>query len=521
MSETLASILRQTAKNAGSSPAVAGPNKTISYTELDSRSDDIAASLRQSGARPGDRVGIFSRKDIDAVASIYGVLKAGCAYVPIDTRIGPNKLAAVLNDAGLAALILDPVLSPKLQALVTSGLSPWLAGASTHGDILSFRRLEESSSTSSAASADSSLAYILYTSGSTGVPKGVQQTHASAVAFASWAATEFGISSSDRLSCHAPLNFDLTTFDLFVSVLTGACVVLIPDDLAIFPREVASLVETERITVWYSVPFALVQLLQHGNLGNRRLSLREVVFAGERFPPAQLRELASVLPGVGLTNLFGPTETNVCTYHHLAPEDITSDEFCPIGMPCPYDTTIVVDESGHEVAAGEAGELLVAGASVMTGYLNRPELNEKVFVTRTTDEGKTERFFRTGDLVTSPDGGPMRFHGRGDRQVKVRGFRVELDEIEAALANCAGVVAAAAWIEDSGGNFAEVRAAVSVDPISAAPTSDDLILQIRQHLNQAAVPARATVLQDLPRTINGKVDYDALAKLLRATAAQS
>ena len=115
----------------------------------------------------------------------------------------------------------------------------------------------------------------------------------------------------------------------------------------------------------------------------------------------------------------------------------------------------------------------------------------------------------------------MRFHGRGDRQVKVRGFRIELDEIEAALANCAGVVAAAAWVEESGGSFAEVRAAVSVDPASAAPTSDDLLLQIRRHLNQAAVPARATVLQDLPRTINGKVDYHALATLLRETAAQS
>jgi amino acid adenylation domain-containing protein len=517
MSETLASILRQTAKNAGSRPAVVGPSGTISYTELDARSDEIAAVLRQNGAQPGNRVGVFSRKDVDAVVSIYGVLKAGCAYVPIDTRMGPNKVAAVLSDADLAALILDPALSQKLQALITSDLCPWLVEASSHGNILSFPRRAASSPT---FSADSPLAYILYTSGSTGVPKGVQHTHASALAFVSWAATEFGISSSDRLSCHAPLHFDLTTFDLFVSVLTGACVVLIPDDIAIFPREVASLIETEKITVWYSVPFALIQLLQHGNLGDRQLSLREVFFAGERFPPAQLRELAAVLPGVGLTNFFGPTETNVCTYHRLAPEDVTSDEFCPIGMPCPYDTIIVVDETGHKVAAGQVGELLVGGASVMTGYMNRPELNERVFVTRPTDEGKTERFFRTGDLVTSPEDGPMRFHGRGDRQVKVRGFRIELDEIEAALANCSGVVAAAAWIEQSNSSFAEVRAAVSVDPAYAAPTSDELIVQIRRHLNQAAVPARAAVLQDLPRTINGKVDYDALAKLLRETATQ-
>jgi amino acid adenylation domain-containing protein len=516
MSESLASALRQTAQNFGDRPAVVGPGGAASYAELDSRSDGIAAALQRVGAGPGDRVGIFRRKDVETVASIYGVLKAGCAYVPIDTRMGPNRLAAVLNDAGLAALIVEPALAQRLEALVTGGLSPWLADVVTHGEIMSFRdAASRSTSDGGAACGDGPLAYILYTSGSTGIPKGVQHTHASALAFASWAAREFGVSSDDRLSCHAPLHFDLTTFDLFVSALTGACVMLVPDELAIFPTQVASLIEAERLTVWYSVPFALIQLLQHGNLGGRRLSLREVIFAGERFPPAQLRKLATALPGVGLTNLFGPTETNVCTYHRLSPDDVASDEFCPIGMPCPYDTVAVVDKAGNEIAPGGVGELLVAGASVMTGYLRRPELNEKVFVTRTMDDGRAERFFRTGDLVTLPADGPMRFHGRGDRQVKVRGFRIELDEIEAALASCAGVVAAAAWVEQGGNGFAEVRAAVSVDSALTVPTADELMLQIRRHLNQAAVPARAVVLEELPRTVNGKIDYAALAKLVR------
>lgn len=513
MSESLAEIFRQTVRNYGSRPAVVGAGKVISYTELDSKADEIVAALRRIRIGPGARIGIYRRKDIDTVASIYGVLKAGCTYVPIDPKMGSNRLAAVLQDAGLAALIVEPVLASRLQALVTSGLSPWLADADADGEILSFPNLAGSSSPSdSSASGDVAPAYILYTSGSTGVPKGVQHTHASALAFVSWAATEFDVSSNDRLSCHAPFHFDLTIFDLFVAAMTGACVMLIPDDIAMFPLQVASTIEAERITVWYSVPFALMQLVKHNSLKDRRLSLREVIFAGERFPPLQLRQLASILPGIRLTNLFGPTETNVCTYHHLTPDDLASDEFCPIGWPCPYASIIVVDEAGNKIAPGEAGELLVGGASVMTGYLNRPELNEQVFVTRTTD-GKAERFFRTGDLVTTPEAGPMRFHGRVDRQVKVRGFRIELDEIEAALVNCTGVTAAAAWVDHDSNGFAEVRAAVATDPVATTLTGDGLILQIRSYLNQAAVPAQVLVLQDLPRSVNGKVDYAALARL--------
>ncbi|MBO0797466.1 MAG: amino acid adenylation domain-containing protein [Blastocatellia bacterium] len=515
MSESLSDIFRQTVKAFGSRPAIVGRDKIMSYTELDSRSEEVATVLQGMRIGPAARIGIFRRKDVDTVASFYGVLKAGFTYVPIDTRMGPDRLAAVLNDAGLAALIVEPLLMPRLQALIAGGLCPWLADATTHGDILRFPSGAGSAlSSCSPVSADSTPAYILYTSGSTGQPKGVQHTHASALAFISWAAAEFDISSRDRLSCHAPFHFDLTIFDLFAAAMTGACTVLIPDEFAMFPLQVASLIEAERITVWYSVPFALIQLVKHGNLQGRHLSLRQVIFAGERFPPTQLRQLAALLPKVRLTNLFGPTETNVCTYHHLSQADAASDEFCPIGRPCPYASIAIVDKGGNKIAPGEMGELLVGGASVMTGYLNRPEMNEQAFITEEKD-GKADRFFRTGDLVTAPEGGPMHFHGRIDRQVKVRGFRIELDEIEAALANCAGVVAAAAWVDKDSNGFAEIRAAVATEPASTTLDSNDLIAQIRSHLHQAAVPARILVMKDMPRSINGKVDYAALAELAR------
>jgi amino acid adenylation domain-containing protein len=513
MSESLTEVFRQTVTNFGGRPAVVGPNETLSYSDLNSRSDAIAAILRKRVAR-GARVGIFRRKDVDTIASIYGALKADCTYIPIDPRMGAGKLAAVLNDAGLAALIVEPALLFKIKELVAEGVVPWLVDSDTQGNILVFSGAGDDPAPNDGALAVDTPAYILYTSGSTGRPKGVQHTHSSALAFVSWAAAQFDISSVDRLTCHAPLHFDLTIFDLFVAAMTGAAVVLIPDEIAMFPLTLTSLIESERISVWYSVPFALIQMLKHGKLAGRRLAaLREVIFAGERFPPVHLRQLGAALTHGRLTNLFGPTETNVCTYHQLTAEDLASDEFCPIGKPCPYASIAVLDELGNKVPSGEVGELNVGGLSVMTGYLNRPKLNEKVFVTRTLTDGVSERLFRTGDLVTAPDDGPMRFHGRADRQVKVRGFRIELDEIEAALTSCAGVVAAAAWVDSDSNGFAEVRAAVATEALKTGMTPDALILQVREHLSQAAVPARVAVLSDLPRTANGKLDYLALARL--------
>ncbi|HTU46903.1 MAG TPA: amino acid adenylation domain-containing protein [Bryobacteraceae bacterium] len=509
MSDLLVSAFVRTAKDFGSHPAVVESNSAATYAELDRQSSEVAAALRKVGVTWGSRVGIYRRKDIDAVASIHGVLKAGAAYVPLDSRVAPNRLAAIISDANLAAIIFEPALLPKLQALSARGLTTALDESSCHGQILALRH--PPADTARLEDFDSPPAYVLYTSGSTGPPKGVQHTHSSAHAFVSWAAGEFGIGSADRLSCHAPLHFDLTIFDLFAAAMTGACVVLIPDHIAMFPAQVASIIDRHHITTWYSVPFALVQLLKRGHLASSGRTLRQILFAGERYPPADLQQLATALPGLPLTNLFGPTETNVCTFHRLSGEDLFSDRFCPIGRLCPYSTGLVVDDTGAAVVPGAKGELLIGGASVMTGYLNRPELNEKVFTTR--NEGHPQRFFRTGDLVTVSSFGVMMFHGRADRQVKVRGFRIELDEVEAALANCCSVNAAAAWIHQDLTGFTEIRAAVSLGETSKSPRPEALISEVKDHLPLAAVPAQVSILNDLPRTINGKVDYKALSNI--------
>jgi amino acid adenylation domain-containing protein len=512
MTKLLADILGQAARCYGSRPAVAEPGQSISYTDLDLRSDEIANAIQRAGIRPGARIGIFRRKSIETVAIIYGILKAGGAYVPIELKAGADRLDAILRDAEARLVFTEPVLLPKLEPCIQAGLIDWIASAGPDDDPLKFCYCANDSKSQYeilTPPSDPTAAYILYTSGSTGVPKGVVHTHASALAFASWAADRFALSSSDRLSCHASLNFDLTTFDLFAALLRGACVVLIPDALTIFPQRVASLIKDERLTVWYSVPFALMQLVSHGTLDSRHHStLREIVFAGERYPPSSLRRLAGLFPRARLTNLFGPTETNVCTYHHVTPDDLTNNDFCPIGQACQYASLLIVDRMGNEVLAGEPGELLVGGPSVMKGYLNRSDLNAKVFV----ESPNGVRYFRTGDMVSIQADGLLRFHGRLDRQVKVRGFRIELDEIETILLGCHGITAAAVWVESGESEFHKIMAAVETE--TTFPISENLLIQqLSRSLSLAAVPRRIFILERLPRTINDKVDYDALAAL--------
>jgi amino acid adenylation domain-containing protein len=501
--------------------AVRYRGQSLTYAELHQHATRLACVLQDQGVQRGDRVGVYLRKSLEAIVALYGIMKAGAAYVPLDPFAPVTRLGHILADCGIRCLISEEQQQPQLQQLQTSmplecviGVSPTATGSMRHipwHDVLSTVASRESVMDVGAHD----LAYILYTSGSTGTPKGIVHTHSSALGFAQWAAHEYGLSVADRVSNHAPLHFDLSTFDLFAAVLGGATTVIIPEYLTKFPSGLAQLMAEERLSVWYSVPYALIQLLEHGNLQTWDIrALRWVLFAGEPFPTKHLRRLMAVIPQARFSNLYGPTETNVCTYYHVEPALEDNDTPIPIGRPCAGTETLVIDEQTQPVPQGDIGELLVRGPTLMRGYWGRPELDARSFV-RHAGLQYGGPFYRTGDLVQCRPDGNYFYLGRKDRQMKIRGYRVELDEIEATLLAHEDVQEAAVYtVPDSAGSQSLTGAVIPRQ--GAVLTVRGLIQHVARRLPPYAVPADLMIMDDFPRTSTGKIDRRALQQRLPA-----
>ena len=505
----LPQALAQTAARFPQQTALRYDGQGLSYAALNEQASKLAHRLHDCGVRRGDRVGLYLRKGFEAVAAIYGVMRAGAAYVPLDPFAPAARHTQIIEDCGIRCLITEPESTVRLRAFVSDTSLAYLVGTPSMpdvaipcvswDDVLAMEPTQELE----IPVAPGDLAYMLYTSGSTGVPKGIAHTHASALSFAQWAADEYELGPADRVSNHAPFHFDLSTFDLFAAMLKGAATVIIPEYLTKFPIGLAQLMADESISVWYSVPYALIQLLEHGHLNMWNLAaLRWVLFAGEPFPTKHLRRLMARWPQARFSNLYGPTETNVCVYYHMPAIPADDKATIPIGRACAGIQLLVADERGQPVAPGERGELWVSGAANMRGYWQRPDLDARCFAPG-GDHGA--RFYRTGDLVQQRPDGNLLYLGRKDRQVKIRGYRVELDEIEAILLAHEEIQEAVVY------TVADERGSCGLAGIVIPKTGSTLTVRhVKQHVAQLlpshARPASITIAPDLPRTSTGKAD---------------
>ncbi len=518
----LAEYLEASAAQFPQRPAVVNPDGSVStYQELNQHAARLASFLQSRGIGLGDRVGLLMPKSRLTVAAIFAILKTGAAYVPVDCTAPVARVQAILKDCRMRALFTDgrglDTLRGGPQEIIPDVVVSSGTGASGSGemktgttgslvswdDALNCRPLADGSCPASITD----LAYILYTSGSTGVPKGVMLSHLNATSFVDWGSSVFSPSEHDRFSSHAPFHFDLSILDIYLSLKHGASLHLVSEDLGKDPRKLAQFIAERRITVWYSTPSILALLTQFGNLPALGCqSLRTVLFAGEVFPVRHLRNLTALWPKPRYYNLYGPTETNVCTFAEV-PSKIPADrtEPYPIGPACEHFVPLVLDAGQQPVKSGEEGLLYMSGPSVFQGYWNRPKENAAAFLDR---DGV--RWYCTGDVVREDPKEGFIYVGRRDRMVKRRGYRIELDDIEAALYRNERIREAGVISSTAGGEDPKIVAYLVANG-EPKPGVIEMKMFCAQHLPAYMNPDLFVFTEALPRTSTNKVDYQGLA----------
>lgn len=514
----LAAYLEASAARFPDRVAVVGPDgEALTYRELHARAARLAGFLRARGVAPGDRVAFLLPKSVASLTVVFGALLARAVYVPIDWSGPPERNGKILTDSGAVMVFghpkplaaLSPADAARSVTTVVVGGDP--AGAQlAWDDALAHAPLDEGGAGRSA----DDVAYILFTSGSTGVPKGVTLTHENASSFVEWCTDTFHPTEDDRFSSHAPFQFDLSVLDIYLSIKHGATLFLVSEELGQNPKKLARFIHDQRLTVWYSAPSILGLLAELGGLeALGKNELRLVLFAGEVFPVKRLRRLTELWPAPAYFNLYGPTETNVCTFAPVplpVPEERT--EPYPIGPACAHCDALVLDNDANEIAPGEEGLLYIAGPSVFRAYWGRPDLTEPRFVSR---HGK--RWYNTGDVVRLEPPHGYVYLGRRDRMVKRRGYRIELDEIERGL-NTAEKVREVAVIAAP-----DAEAGVKIAAFVAVHAGERASVIEMKQISARVLPASMSpdlflFLDALPRTPTDKVDYQALARSLAARA---
>lgn len=521
MSFLLHQVVDDSARRHPDRPAFRYENEAITYEVLRLRSNAFSQQLRQHGVERGDRVGLLLPKSLELPIAVYGTLKAGAVHVPLDANFPAKRLASIAREAGIRTWVVARSQQRLVQQLckLLPDQTNRIIGCESEAENSVCQppapdALAQESASVTLTGDDP--AYLLFTSGSTGEPKGILHSHSSGLAYAQLAAKTYDLNCEDRLGNFAPLHFDQSTFEFYAGPFRGCCTVMIPQAFAIAVESLAELIERERLSVWYSVPSMLIQLLERGVLEGRDLSaFRWVLFGGEPFPPKLLAELMRHMPKARFSNVYGPTEVNQCTFHHLSAESELGESIS-IGRTWANAEHLLIDEEDNPVSQGEVGEYVVRTPTMMLGYWGNRVSPDAAYYYRDEPGGRRSRFYRTGDLMRVSRDGLLEFHGRRDRQVKARGFRIELDEIESTLCAHESVQEAGSYLVKDENLGDRLEAAICLR--TGADTDErQLKRHCAEYLPAYARPAKIHILPDLPRTRTGKIDRAALASGKPAT----
>jgi amino acid adenylation domain-containing protein len=522
----LPDIIRSQAERRPSAIAVVHQQQRLTYEELESDSNRLARLLQATGCHPGNRVGLLMPKSPAALIGMLGSLKAGCIYVPMDAANPPARLAAILSSCEPCCILAADPAATALTRLAAEDRIPdsirlgWM-GSPTLPEApfdVAFR-WEDTGSLSAEPLASQGVpedvAHILFTSGSTGAPKGVMITHSNILSFLRWAIPYFGTGPSDRISGHPPLHFDLSTFDVYGTFLAGAQLHLVPPEITLLPHKLAEFIRCSELTQWFSVPSVLSYMKQFDVVRpNDFSSLRRLLWCGESIPTPTLIYWMTRLRSVTFTNLYGPTETTIASSYYSVPACPPHERAeIPIGRPCSGEEILLLDASLQPVAAGETGELYIRGTGLSPGYWQDAVKTAAVFL----EDPQHGRLYKTGDLGRIGQDGLLYLLGRADTQIKSRGYRIELGEIEAAL-YALGLLRECSVVSVPVKSFeGTVICCAYVPAVDREVTPLDMRERLTKLLPPYMVPSQWMALPYLPLNGNGKVDRPLIKARFAAT----
>ena len=500
VSKSVVSLLEKAAESWAELPAIEDESGTISFYSLRERARAIGTGIIKSGKR-GPCI-IYLPKSIDAISAMMGALYAGETYVPIDWHIPAPRLDKILDNLHPARIITSAELAVNLESLDLRGAEVDIISelAATPVDDSAIARVL-------AAVSEQDPAYVIYTSGSTGTPKGVTIPHEGVLSYADWVVDTFKFDTDSVMASQAPIYFDNSVYDIYGMLRSGAKLVLIPEQLLLFPSKIAEFLAEREITAVFWVPTVMINMANTGTLGKTELpKLKTVCFAGEVMPNKQLNVWRRAYPHCLYANLYGPTEiTDVCVYY-IVDREFADPDPLPIGIACENMGTVILNEEDKVCAVGEQGELCIYGPGVALGYWNAPELTERAFTDDPSCPGR--RIYRSGDLAYTADDGIIMYLGRRDGQVKVKGNRIELGEIETAAHCVHGVENVCAVFDPK-----KQEIVLFVETQGTLPYRK-FNMELRKYIPGYMLPAKMHAMEKLPYNANGKIDRVALRGLL-------
>jgi amino acid adenylation domain-containing protein len=527
MNQLLQDSISAWAQTCPENPAIVMGGRTVTYGQLEESTNRLARLLKATGCRKGDRVCFAIPKSPEAIIGMVGILKADCIHVPLDTSSPAPRVCKLLKSSEPRCILAVQSSASLLEDLFSQTPLPdkisvgWMepSAPESHSFTPAFTWSDTTGYSAEPLQYENTSldpAHILFTSGSTGSPKGVVITHANVIHFIDWATRYFQMTQSDRVSCHPPLHFDLATFDIFGAFAAGAQLHLVPPELSLLPNKLAEFIRTSELTQWFSVPSVLNYMAKFDVVKFDDFpALRRLLWCGEVFPTPALIYWMKRVPHVAFTNLYGPTEATIASSYYTVPGcPVDSAQPTPIGTACDGEELLVLDKELRPVAQGDVGDLYIRGLGLSPGYWRDPEKTSSAFVSYGAD-----RIYRTGDLARVGTDGLVYFVGRVDTQIKSRGYRIELGEIEVALNLLKELKESAVVAIPTDGFENNLICCAYVVQENSAVTHSEIRRKLGTLLPAYMLPSRWTSFCQLPKNANGKIDRRKIQDLFVLEAA--